>query len=143
MSPLSRRSTLFGASALAFAGCGQAQTPRVVEQEVAPQGDGWAQFKLADFPALENAGGSALLERPEALISVWALRRSDGSFGAVWGVCTHGACIVEPRENEVFECPCHGSRFALDGTVLNGPATRPLPRFDVVKYEDALFVRRA
>ena len=41
--------------------------------------------------------------------------------------CTHMGCELGFDEaTETWECPCHGSRFARDGTVLQGPATRPL-----------------
>lgn len=41
--------------------------------------------------------------------------------------CTHLGCPLElDRATGQLACPCHGSRFALDGAVLAGPATRPL-----------------
>ncbi|MFB7512636.1 FAD-dependent oxidoreductase [Streptomyces sp. NPDC056144] len=41
--------------------------------------------------------------------------------------CTHMGCELGFNEAErTWECPCHGSRFAENGSVLQGPATRPL-----------------
>jgi glycine/D-amino acid oxidase-like deaminating enzyme/nitrite reductase/ring-hydroxylating ferredoxin subunit len=53
----------------------------------------------------------------------------DGSYHAVSPVCTHMGCKVNwnPAERS-WDCPCHGSRFSVDGDVLDGPAQKPLER---------------
>jgi glycine/D-amino acid oxidase-like deaminating enzyme/nitrite reductase/ring-hydroxylating ferredoxin subunit len=59
-------------------------------------------------------------------------RGQDGSLEAVSAVCTHLGCLVAFNDAEqTWDCPCHGSRFAVDGTVVNGPATNPLEPRDV------------
>ncbi len=57
--------------------------------------------------------------------SVAVFRDQEGVY-AVSLVCTHLGCIVKPSQ-AVFECPCHGSLFAADGSVLRGPAPKALP----------------
>lgn len=57
--------------------------------------------------------------------SVALFRDADGVH-AVSTVCTHLGCIVKPT-GEGFDCPCHGSRFAADGSVMKGPAPAALP----------------
>jgi len=54
-----------------------------------------------------------------------ALFRDDEGVCAISLICTHLGCIVKAA-TEGFECPCHGSRFHLDGTVARGPAPSPL-----------------
>jgi cytochrome b6-f complex iron-sulfur subunit len=54
-----------------------------------------------------------------------ALFRDSNGLWALSTVCTHLGCIVKPNA-EGFECPCHGSRFAADGSVVKGPAPQSL-----------------
>jgi glycine/D-amino acid oxidase-like deaminating enzyme/nitrite reductase/ring-hydroxylating ferredoxin subunit len=56
-----------------------------------------------------------------------AYRDGDGVLHAVSPTCTHMGCEVRfnPAERS-WDCPCHGSRFAVDGAVLEGPAVKPL-----------------
>ncbi|WP_267243437.1 FAD-dependent oxidoreductase [Streptomyces sp. PR69] len=54
-------------------------------------------------------------------------RDETGRASAVAARCTHEGCLVQFNDLErTWECPCHGSRFAVDGSVLQGPATRAL-----------------
>lgn len=56
--------------------------------------------------------------------SVALFRDAEGVW-AISTICTHLGCIVKSSAGG-FECPCHGSRFAPDGTVAKGPAPRAL-----------------
>ncbi len=49
---------------------------------------------------------------------------------AIYKVCTHLGCIYSwtPTNNR-FECPCHGSKYRLDGRRVESPAPRTLDRF--------------
>jgi Rieske Fe-S protein len=49
--------------------------------------------------------------------------------------CTHLGCTIEQR-NFGFECPCHSSRYDLNGKILKGPATRDLAKLRVAESED-------
>ncbi|WNO71059.1 FAD-dependent oxidoreductase [Streptomyces sp. AM8-1-1] len=54
-------------------------------------------------------------------------RDASGEVRSLSARCTHLGCLVQFNDAErTWECPCHGSRFATDGSVLHGPATRPL-----------------
>jgi glycine/D-amino acid oxidase-like deaminating enzyme/nitrite reductase/ring-hydroxylating ferredoxin subunit len=68
-------------------------------------------------------------------------RDFDGSVRAVSSVCTHLACHVHFNNAErTWDCPCHGSRFDVEGRVLEGPALKPLARAELSdehKHEEA------
>jgi Rieske Fe-S protein len=53
---------------------------------------------------------------------------SAGTFKAFSAVCTHQGCTVNEVADGTIDCPCHGSKYAVaDGSVVHGPAPRPLP----------------
>ncbi|WP_327096891.1 Rieske (2Fe-2S) protein [Nocardia vinacea] len=49
-----------------------------------------------------------------------------GSFVGLSSTCTHAGCKVATVSGGTINCACHGSKFGLDGSVVNGPATQPL-----------------
>ncbi len=57
---------------------------------------------------------------------------SAGGVYALSAVCTHLGCITRYLSDEkCIACPCHGSRFDLEGNVIHGPAPKPLRWLDV------------
>ncbi|MGE5182703.1 MAG: ubiquinol-cytochrome c reductase iron-sulfur subunit [Acidobacteriota bacterium] len=78
--------------------------------------------------ALRSVGGARVILIGNAHVIV--VHVSDGEFVALSAVCTHAGCLVgyASAANDLL-CPCHGSQFALDGTVLRGPAATPLATY--------------
>jgi cytochrome b6-f complex iron-sulfur subunit len=63
------------------------------------------------------------------------LTRTAEGFVALSLVCTHLGCTVDPESNG-FACPCHGSRYDMQGRVIGGPAQRQLQRLRVETDND-------
>jgi cytochrome b6-f complex iron-sulfur subunit len=59
-----------------------------------------------------------------------AIVKEGNNVHAISRICTHLGCIVKPSDAG-FDCPCHGSKFATDGSVIKGPAPKGLPWLEV------------
>jgi len=60
------------------------------------------------------------------------LSRQKAGVAAMTATCTHLGCTVEWFGNDrCFHCPCHGSIYTADGTVLRGPAQHQLEHYPV------------
>lgn len=92
-------------------------------------------FKIglpADFPF----GPPTLL--PDEKIFVF--RDRDKGFSAVSAVCPHLGCTITHATDQEFHCPCHGSIFSANGSVLHGPSPRPLEWYQVSLARDGQLV---
>ena len=75
---------------------------------------------MTDIPA----GGGAIFPDQNVVVT----QPVAGQFKAFSATCTHEQCIVSRIQQGRIICPCHGSEYNIaDGSVANGPATRPLP----------------
>jgi Rieske Fe-S protein len=75
-------------------------------------------------------GGVKLFQYPRAGEQCILIRTSEDAYVAYSQKCTHLSCAVfYSRAQDRMECPCHQGYFSVkDGSVLQGPSTRPLPQ---------------
>jgi len=98
-----------------------------------PTASGSAGTKLgpaSDVPV----GGGTVFESLEVVVT----QPTAGRFVGLTAVCTHTGCIVDKVVDGLIECPCHGSRYRLDGTVAHGPAPRALPARPVTVVDGSI-----
>ncbi|MEZ4644396.1 MAG: Rieske 2Fe-2S domain-containing protein [Chloroflexota bacterium] len=71
-------------------------------------------------------------DQPNALMEKVSDEGPIKGVAAIYKVCTHLGCIYSwtPTNNR-FECPCHGSKYRLDGRRIEDPAPRTLDRFEI------------
>jgi len=60
---------------------------------------------------------------------VYVFADQEGIY-AISSVCTHLGCVVNKEETQ-FTCPCHGSRYDLNGKVKQGPAPKSLAWYEI------------
>lgn len=97
--------------------------------------NGW-EVALPDVEDL----GEAFVQSPDMERPIFLHRDATGAWVAVLASCTHNGCQPEPIAGRLV-CPCHGSEFTRGGDVLQGPAERPLERYDVEVRGNRLIVR--
>lgn len=123
--PVNRRTVLVGASAVAAAatvvGCAANGTKEPVPS-TPPVGladqSGPVVATVSEIPV----GGGKVIADQQLVVT----QPSAGDFRGFSAVCTHQACQLSSVSGGTINCPCHGSRFNLDGSVANGPAMLPL-----------------
>jgi cytochrome b6-f complex iron-sulfur subunit len=102
--------------------------------------DGQVVLPLSQFPALGAAGGSAVIDVSGSFPLI-VVRTSASAATALSATCTHAACLVEYSAGaEQIVCNCHHASFSLEGAVLGGPTSTPLPVYAATVGADAITV---
>jgi Rieske Fe-S protein len=81
-----------------------------------------------DYPELASPGGAIEIEVDELSDSIVVVRTGTSEYATISSVCTHLGCTVR-KDGSFFRCPCHGSTYAMDGSVVRGPAERNLTTY--------------
>ena len=135
----------------------EAQVPR--KTVIAGAGVGLAAVTLAACSSGSGAGGgsgsgSEQAAAPDVLTTtaqvpvgsgvivgeVVVTQPEAGDFRGFSAVCTHTGCLINEVADGTINCPCHGSKFSLDGEVVKGPAARPLNAKAITIQDDSIIL---
>ncbi|TDW92902.1 nitrite reductase/ring-hydroxylating ferredoxin subunit [Kribbella pratensis] len=126
----SRRTILTGAAAglATVAGCAKYGEPKPTPQ---PAPADTVLGKTEDIPV----GGGQIFAPQQVVVT----QPVQGTFKAFSSICTHQSCPVASVASGTINCDCHGSKYSIkDGSVVNGPAPRPLPPKQIKISGDAI-----
>jgi Rieske Fe-S protein len=141
-----RRSVLLGAGALGagaiVAACGSGTPPPQASSSSTNAGGSATTtttsappkpLKASDVPV----GGGTVLDAQDTVVT----QPKAGDFKAFSATCTHQGCTVGDVTGGTINCPCHGSQYSIvDGSVVRGPATEPLPKKALTVANDTLTI---
>lgn len=121
-----------GALGWLLTGCGEEAGPGE------PDPTGTHVVDLADHPALAADQSVAVVSGTPAG-SIFVTHTTGDSYFALSRRCTHQGCTVNAT-TPTLNCPCHGSKFNLNGAVAQGPAPRALTGWTVTREGSLLTV---
>ncbi|PTL79605.1 ubiquinol-cytochrome c reductase iron-sulfur subunit [Vitiosangium sp. GDMCC 1.1324] len=113
------------AAGTGLAGCAPDISPAPVAN--AEKEGGKVELEVARYPDLSRDGGAITL-RVTGEQPVLVMHPSGDTYSVVASTCTHAGCPLGFQDGEAI-CPCHLSRFALDGKVTHPPALAPLKSY--------------
>jgi Rieske Fe-S protein len=97
--------------------------PEVIKSTV-PYVDWVTGGDVSSVDEIKNGEGAII---SKGTTKIAAYRDENGKLYKRSAVCTHMGCIVRFNSAEkTWDCPCHGSRFGVDGHAINTPAISPL-----------------
>jgi cytochrome b6-f complex iron-sulfur subunit len=86
--------------------------------------------------------GRLLIKDGKNSVMVMSNPTKPGSVYAIDSVCTHQGCTVDwDGDKKYIVCPCHGSTFKADGSVIQGAATKPLKSYEAKLDGDTILVK--
>lgn len=138
---LTRRSFLATTSAGAAAACTGCALFQRRDEDIELESADVIAFSLDEQPRLREPNGFVRAEVDARDARVIIINRPDVGIIALDMSCPHMGCDVDwlPDTGEL-ECSCHGSRFAANGDVLEGPAEEALDAYVVTRDGDAISV---
>jgi Rieske Fe-S protein len=134
------RRTLAAAGLVTAAGLAAAACTRYGNPASQPAGGGSTGTGNASGSSVGKAsdvpvGGGAVFGDAQVVVT----QPTAGTFKGFSAVCTHQGCLVADVDGGTINCTCHGSKFNIsDGSVVNGPASTPLPQRPVTVTGDQI-----